>query len=303
MMGRPTSIVMGEDLADIVARHRAETAAKLEGKIDPIVPISRQHGAPSKKREGRAPRDSHGVKGSTRDSKRDSRLSMISQHLAISAATTGAGHGPGALFADLQASQHEESCVSHRQSIFHEDIQEQRPGNPVPPQQVKRWSRWQYSMINPGLGLGHGVHNDDEAVFSEQANYIRAMIESGNFDMRHLRLTKEAASDPAFQTALHAALESFPPGVAAQIIEEAHLHEDIRDEDVPKPVSPLRRARHSIQIASRTAWQDIRTASNRWSRIGPQRLADIRGYEKPRLARRVWSRVSWNRKPTQAMAF
>ncbi|ETS74176.1 hypothetical protein PFICI_14042 [Pestalotiopsis fici W106-1] len=303
MFKRRDSAVVLDDAVDAVAavaQHRAETEAKLEGKIEPLVPSSSaaRNGPPlSRRRRASAACDSN---ASARDSLRDSRLSFVGQQFAISAVTAGCGQGLGWSAPQQQADIAAASAAAH-EGGFHQDGGESN-GRPVFPRSTKWRSRFRYSMLDPSMGLGEAAashHHDDDAAFSEQANYIRVIMESGNFDLQQLSLHGASIDDPNFQTALHAALESFPPGMAAQIIEAAELYHDPEDE-LERPVSSLKKSRFSIAVASKTAWQDIRRASNRWSRVSPRRDSDIKMYRytKPRLSRRVWSRLSFSGKQT-----
>ncbi|KAF3019808.1 hypothetical protein E8E14_012584 [Neopestalotiopsis sp. 37M] len=306
MFKRRDSAVVLDDANDAVAavaQHRAEAEAKLEGKIEPLVPLS------SPRRRASAACDS----ASPRDSLRDSRLSFVGQQFAISAVTAGCGQGLGWSAPQQQADMAAAAAAGTHEGGgggLHQDGGESN-GRPVFPRSTKWRSRFRYSMLDPSMGLGEAAaahhHYDDDAAFSEQANYIRVMMESGNFDPQQLGVHGDSIDDPNFRTALHAALESFPPGMAAQIIEAAELYHDPEqegDEQFERPVSSYnnnKKSRFSIAVASKSAWQDIRRASNRWSRVSPPRRdSDIKlyRYQKPRLSRRVWSRLSFAGKPT-----
>ncbi|KAH8662590.1 hypothetical protein BX600DRAFT_542307 [Xylariales sp. PMI_506] len=231
-------------------------------------------------------------------SRRDSLQSFVSQHIAMSPATAGAGQGIGGwsgpsggdgsgfdpqavAHADHQASGFSAAAAA-RASVFVEDGHNNLGGGTffAPRRQRKRrgtgGSRFRYSMIDPSLGLedfssqdsgigglgggggggggggsgggrrrakgrsvagiGGGGEGDDFGGFggfggsfdletdlaaSEQANYIRALIESGNFDLHHLQIARESVCDPGFRTALLSALENFPPEIALQILDGA----------------------------------------------------------------------------------
>ncbi|KAK6080907.1 hypothetical protein SCUP234_05005 [Seiridium cupressi] len=296
---RDSAVVVDDaaDAADAVAQHRAEAEAKLEGRIQPLVPVSQGTNTMPRRRNSHAVRESNGA----RTSLRHSRHSFVSQHFAMAAVTAGCGQGLGWSMADVQTSHPDESLVVSRENMFREDGE--HIGRTFVARSNKRKSQFWYSILDPSMGLGEGAHHNDDAAYSEQANYIRDMMESGNFDLHQFGLSKDAIDDPNFQTALHAALESFPPGMAAQIIEAAATREEGHDEEVKRPVSSIQKARFSIAIASKTAWHDLRRASNRWSRVGARRDSDIKLYEKPRFSSRVWSRVSWGKKKTSYMAY
>lgn len=296
---RDSAVVVDDAGVDTVAQHRAETEAKLEGKIkSPIPTTSLNNGTQTR-------RTSHAVRSSQvgRESARNSRLSVAGQHFAMAAVTGGLGQGLGFSTIDVQNVQLVDHAVSHRDGLFREDGGNDQ-GRTTFRRTTKRQSRFRYSMLDPTLGLGESVqHHEEDTTHSEQANFIRAMIESGNFDLQQLGLNKDSIDDPNFQTALHAALESFPPGIAAQIIEAAALHQETHPKEVERPVSPMKRARFSISIASKSAWNDIRIASNRWSRASSRRDSDIKLYDKPKFATRVWSRISWSRRNTDYIAY
>ncbi|KAI4595957.1 hypothetical protein KJ359_006249 [Pestalotiopsis sp. 9143b] len=313
MFKRRDSAVVLDDAADeavaAVAQHRAEAEAKLEGKIEPLVPLSshRPHD-PSKPPLTRRRRASAAAESTaTRDSLRDSRLSFVGQQFAISAVTAGCGQGLG-----WSAPQQEAitAGASSHEGMYREDggDEDGDHGRPVFQRSNKWRSRFRYSMLDPSMGLGEAAahhSNDDDAAYSEQANYIRLMMESGSFDPHQINLRGASLDDPNFQTALHAALESFPPGMAAQIIEAAETYYD-PEEEIDRPVSSYKKSRFSISVAGKTAWQDIRRASNRWSRVSPPRRdSDIKlyRYQKPRLSRRVWSRLSFSGKRTGYEAY
>lgn len=298
MFSRRDSAVAMDDGADTVAQHRAETEAKLEGKIKPLIPTSDHNNAPPRARDSRATQASRG----SRASARNSRLSVVGQHFAMAAVTGGLGQGLGFSAIDAHNGQQDDCTLSPHEGLFQEDGAD---GNEQAlfRRSTMRRSRFRYSMLDPTLGLNESAqHQDADVSHSKQANMIRAMMESGNFDFQQLGLNKDAIDDPNFQTALHAALESFPPGMAAQVIEVAALHQEA-ERELQRPVSSTKKARFGISTASKIAWSDIRSASNRWSRVSSRRGSELRLYEKPRLARRVWSRVSWSRKNTDYIAY
>jgi hypothetical protein len=269
------------DAVDAVAQHRAEAEAKLEGKIKPLIPTSQDtsNASTPRRRTSRMSRAAR-MSGQFRDSIRNSqRLSFVGEQFAMSAVTAGCGQGLGWSMIEVQTpQQQEEQHIAAHQSLFREDGGDHH-SRPVFSRSAKGRSRFRYSMLDPSMGLGEAaVHqNNADAAYSEQANYIRVMMESGNFDLHQFGLNKDAIEDPNFQTALHAALESFPPGMAAQIIEaSAELHEDDEQKDAERPVSSLRKSRFSIAIAGKTAWHDLRSASHRWSRANPNMVPVLR---------------------------
>jgi hypothetical protein len=295
MPSRPASMVVADDLAALINQHRAEAAAKLEGRIQPVVPAAHDDGSVPRKRGSHSVRYSTETRDARRDSRRDSRRqSIMSQHFALSAATTGCGQGLGWTLANLQAVQPEDAISRTYPDLFREEEIDQEEDIFFSRLAARR-SRFRYSTIDPTLGLWQGASHEDEAAYSEQAEHIRAMLDSDDSETNRFTITKESASDPNFQTALHAAMESFPPGVAAQMIEEANMQkraEQQHDDSPPEP--PLQKVRYSAQISSKAAWRDLRGVSNRWSRVKP--VSDIKGYEKSRFSRRLWPRMSFGRK-------
>lgn len=298
MQSRPASVVVADGLAALVEQHRAETAAKLEGRIEPVVPAAAYDdgdGPAGRRRGPFSVRHSTGDRDLRRESRRDSRRqSFMSQHFAMSAATTGCGQGLGWSLTNLEAIQPGNPPLA-QQGMFGEDGIDQADDRffvKPPP----RKSRFRYSMIDPSLGLGLSGNHDDETTYSERAGHIRAMIESGNTEIERLSITGDTPTDPDFQSALQAAMESFPPGLAAQIVEEASLHERAAERDETPPTTPASPdSRYSIKFASKTAWRDIRSASNRLSRVGSKTSSYIKPYEKVGFTRRLWSRISLGR--------
>ncbi|KAH8194421.1 hypothetical protein TruAng_011404 [Truncatella angustata] len=295
---RDSAVVLDDQqAADTVAQHRAEAEAKLEGKIEPVVFPTRDNDTIPRRRNSRSARESHGV----RDSARNSRQSFASQQFAMSAVTAGCGQGLGWSMADVRASQPELLGIASNENTFPEDGRDHH--GPSLFARAKRKSRFRYSVLDPSAGLGENAHhNDDDITYSQQANYIRVMMESGNFDLRQFGLSKMSIDDPRFQTALHAALESFPPGMAANIIEAAPIHQEreIEEGNLSRTLLSSRKSRFSIAVASKTAWH---TASNRWSRVSLRRDPDLKPNEKPRFSRKVWSRISWSKKDIDYMTY
>ncbi|KAI0125429.1 hypothetical protein BJ170DRAFT_598242 [Xylariales sp. AK1849] len=282
MIGRTPSFSAGDNMADKVARDRATAQAQLEGKIAPVVP-SRSGGRSQKKRQDGA--------AGARDSVRDSRRSFMERHFAMSLAATGYGQGVGWIGGDVEASQYDEYFVPTRLSMYPEDGPDRTSGKlSFVKQATRRRSRFHYSMIDPTLGIGHSSSHESDEAHSEQASYIRALVDSGSFDMEHLHLARESIMDPGFRTALHSALENYPPEVASRILESADT-DDRNDEATRRDVlSPLRKARHSIQLVSKRVLHDARSVGNRWSRVS-QAKPDYGVYENPPKAKKAWLRV------------